>query len=142
MAFLDEIARYIDKNSTTLTLATNLWKSWIPDKAPATSVLVLERGGIAPSRGLGSTSGPVFETPSVQVLSRSTSYQTARANAETIYRLLDKVANQTLYPTSSTSTGGTYYVSIDALQSPFPIGRDGSGAHQVSVNFLARKELS
>lgn len=139
MATLDELVYYIDTNSTVFTAATNLFGAKLPDSAPDSSIVVLESGGIPPADSYGSK--PVFESPNVQVISRSTAYTTARSRAETIYRLLHSVSGASL-SSSSGSTSSTTYLSIQAIQQPFSIGLDSEGRSLISCNFMVRKELS
>lgn len=141
---LDDVLTYLDAQSTALKKLAgstgNLTKAFMPDGAPAPDTLVAlyETGGVAPQHVM-STGGitRLFENPRLQAVSRSTSYETARDNAETVFTILDGLASTNL-PTST----GTVYVDVTAIQSPFSIGRDGNGRYLVSVNFDVRKELS
>lgn len=134
MAFLDEIATYVAAGTTSLTVGTNLFKNTIPVGAPDTSVGLYQTAGAAPSFDLSNSTGPVFERPSLQVMSRSTSYVTAESNAQTVYKILA--------PTRATVLSGTTYLRIDALQSPFNLGTDDNERHQVVCNFNAHKKPS
>ncbi len=147
MPLLDDIAHYLDDQSSSFTIlsgtggAGNLSKGWMPDhaKSPNTVLALLETGGGPPHWSLSTgTTSPDWEQAGLQVLSRSTSYATARSQAYLAYRLLDVVANKTLPHTSS----GTVYLRIDATQPPFSIGRDGNGRFLHSLNFTVLKERS
>ena len=138
---LDDIATYLDAQSTVLKKLSgttgNLSKAFMGDAAPTpdTIVTLYETGGSGPVH-VFTTGGQTrwYEQPTLQALSRSTSYRTARNNAEIVFTKLDGTAN-TLLPTST----GIFYLSIDAIQSPFSIGRDENGRHLVSVNFTVVK---
>lgn len=137
---LDDVATYIDTNSTALALGAtgNLLKAQLLDSIPAdTCVALYEQSGTVTSQTFSTGSGAAvdFENPNLQVISRSTSYVTARTNAQTIFTLLDGLS-----ATLPTATG-TRYLSIDALQSPFSIGKDRNERWLVSVNFAIRKVI-
>ncbi len=131
---LDDVATYLETNSTRLTVGINLTKGHMPD-SPSTVTTIYESGGL-PAIHSFSTSGAVrsFEQPGIQVLTRSTDYQTARAVAEDVYTILDSVGN-TLLPTAT----GIWYGSIDAAHSPADTGVDGNERHKISNNFTVRK---
>ena len=134
---LDDVTTYLDAQSTALKKLAgttgNLSKAFMGDAAPTpdTIVTLYETGGTDPIH-VFTTGGQTrwYEQPTLQALSRSTSYQTARDNAEVVFTKLDGLAN-TLLPTAT----GVFYLSIDAIQSPFSIGRDANNRHLVSVNF-------
>lgn len=135
---LDEIATYLDASSTALTVgpttsaATPIFKSRLPADVQATAIALFESGGRSPDYRMTSTVS--FERPTIQVLSRSTSYPTARTNAELVFTLLSTLTNSTLT--------GTRYVRVTPAQSPFDIGRDPDERHLVSCNYLIEKEPS
>lgn len=143
MAVLDDIATYLDAQSSLFTLlsgsAGNLAKSVLLDRTPApdTMLALYETGGMAPSWVFGSTS-PAYETVSVQAISRSTSYATAHSRAFAAYRILGGIRNQ--YLPTSTYTTKCLYLDCNPDQPPFSIGPDQQGRHLVSVNFTVRKE--
>ena len=136
---LDEVAKLITDNTTTRVIGTSLFKSFSAPSAPITTTVVLETQGTPPTRVFGS-SAPAFENPGIQIIDRSSDYQTARNSAELIYRLLQAQANTTLKPTTADS--GTRYLTLEPQQSPFSIGQDENGYHQISCNYLVMKELS
>jgi hypothetical protein len=139
---LDEIATYLAAQSTDFTALSgsggNLTKAFMPDAAPApdTIATIYETGGVAPVHTFSTGDLPdrAFENPRVQMITRSTSYTTARNLADTAFKLLDGLNSQSL-PTST----GTRYIDITAVQSPFSIGRDANGRYLISVNFDVRK---
>jgi hypothetical protein len=131
---LDDVATYLEAQSTRLTIGVNLTKSFQPD-TPSTVTTLLETGGLFPLHAFTTGSGTrYYEQPTLQVLSRSTDYQTVRATIESVFTILDGVNNTNL-PTST----GVRYAAIDAIQSPFSIGRDSNDRFEMSVNFTIMK---
>jgi hypothetical protein len=145
MTLLDEVATFLDAQSTALKLLSgttgNLAKTVLLDRTPApdTMLTLYETGGSAPNWVFGSTS-PAYETASLQVISRSSNYATARSRAYLCYRLLGGIHNQ--YLPTSTYTSKCWYLDCNPDQPPFSIGPDQQGRHLVSVNFTVRKERS
>ena len=147
MALLDDIAHYLHDQSSQFTLlsgtggAGNLVKARMIDhaKVPDTVTALYETAGWPPQWALstGSTS-PMFETAGLQVIARSTSYQTARTHAYNAYRILDPIAGKNLPHTSS----GTWYYRISANGPPFAIGQDKNGRFLLSCNFDVLKARS
>ena len=131
---LDDVATYLESESTRLTVGVDLTKGFMPD-TPSTVTTLYETGGVFPLNAFSTGGGTrIYERPALQVLSRSTDYQTVRATIEDVFTILDGVANTTL-PTAT----GVRYGSIDAVQSPFSVGRDSNDRFEMSVNFLVLK---
>ncbi len=138
MTILDELATYLVANTTLTVGGTTgtLTKAIMRDSQPDTVASLFETGGL-PSRqafSTGTNTDIVWERPSVQLLSRSLSYQTARAAAEAVYQALDGLGETTM--------SGTRWGSVDAIQAPFSLGRDENERYLVSVNFQIHKEVS
>lgn len=141
---LDDVATYLDTQSTALAIFSgttgNLGKSIALDvgTVPDTFVSLYETPGVpngyTMSTGIRAT--VAYESPVLQVLSRSASYATARTNAQTVYTILDGLAGQNL-PTST----GTTYLDFSAVQAPFLLQRDEHDRYIVSVNFNVRKQV-
>lgn len=139
MTVLTDLAQYIDTASTLFARNSNLGIGVALDAGslPNTFTSLYETPGLegAYAFSTGTTAGSraqrVLDRPRVQVISRSTSYATARSRAQTIYDLIDGIANRKL-PTS-TSTG--LYVSITAVQAPFSLGRDENDRWLISTNY-------
>jgi len=131
---LDDIATYLAASSTRFGVGISLTVS-IQPAAPGTLTSLYEAGGVSPVHYF-STGAQTreFERPSMQVIARSTSYQVARANIEEVFTLLDGIHDRGL-PT----TTGTHYQSVDAIQSPFPLGRDENERWRLAVNFTITK---
>jgi hypothetical protein len=133
---LDEVAGFLAAGSTRFTVGTDLLKGVLMDDIPAdTCTAIYETAGTAPTHTLstGSYTDRAYETAGIQILARSTSYQTARQNAQTAWALLDGYHGG--MPTST----GIRYLGVDAVQSPFSIGRDRNQRHLISCNFLAKR---
>jgi hypothetical protein len=127
---LDDIATYLQTNSTRLTVGVNLTKGHMPD-SPSTVTTLYEITGFSSVFAFSTGSGTrVYEQPSLMIHSRSTDYQTARLILEDVFTILDGVNNRGL-PT----TTGVRYAGIDAVQPPFDIGTDSNDRHKLSVNF-------
>lgn len=140
---LDDVATYLAGQSTAFTILAgtggNLAKAKSLDHTPAPDTLTVlyETAGFGPVHTFSTSTGTAtrdHERPGLQVLCRSTSYQTARNNADTVFTLLDGLAGTVL----STASGVTYR-SIDAVQSPFFLQRDANDRTVISVNFNVGK---
>lgn len=98
-----------------------------------TVVTVYETGGLPPVHTMGHGVGFV-ERPQVQVVSRASTYATARQNAQVAFQLLDGMPRRQI--------NGTWYLYAEAVQSPFLIGRDAQERVQVAFNVNIIKEQS
>lgn len=130
---LDDIGAYIDTNFVSLTLGNNLFLSLLPE-TPANVVAVIENSGMAPVFTQGSSHLPRIERPEIQVLVRNDTYSAGRALAESIYRLLTQITNQTI--------GGVRYHRVEAISSPALLERDKNYKAIFTTNFYVMKELS
>lgn len=145
MALLDDVATYLAAQSTAFTIlsgtAGNLGKSVLLDAGavPDTVTSLYETAGVGNEYVFSTSTGTASvanERPSFQLLSRSTSYVTARNRAQTAYTILDGLAGKNL-PTST----GTRYLEITANQAPFFLQRDENERFIVAVNFSCRKAV-
>lgn len=144
MALLDDVADFLVAQSTAFSIGSTsatLAKAIALDepKNPSTISVLYETGGQGNAYTFSSSTGyanVASESPGFQILSRSTAYTTARSYAETAYQLLDGLAGRTL----PTSTGGTYYEEIAAVQAPFYLQRDANDRYIISCNYLTSKE--
>lgn len=128
---LEELTSHIVTNTTTLVVGTNLFMTGFPATGPDTAVAIYDTGGVAPTESFG---GVVMETPSVQVIARSTSYVIAKGLAQDIWNTIIAIKNSTL--------SGTEYVYTTPQQSPFSIGNDEAERELVSCNYFVNKEVS
>ena len=135
---LDAVATYL-VSKTTLTVGGTtgtLAKAVMLDTQPDTVAVLYETGGAGGEHAFSTSTGTVtriYERVNMQVLSRSTTYTQARTVAETIYTTLDGLGETTM--------SSVRYLSFDAIQPPFSIGRDEQERHLVSVNFRIKKEV-
>ena len=136
---LDEIAKLITDNTTTRVAGTSLFTAFNHPNVQDTATFIYETQGVGPTRVFGS-SAPAFENPGIQIIDRSSDYDTARNSAELIYKILQGQANVTLLPAAGTT--GTLYLTLEPQQSPFSIGQDDNDRSQISCNYLISKELS
>jgi hypothetical protein len=144
MPYGSEMARYIVNSSSGYTLGGStgsglpVWINAFPPVSFDTPIALYEAGGPAPLYTHGTAL--YLERPSMQVISRSTSYATARQNADHVYRTLGSISNVSVAKT--TSTGTTAYATVTPLQSPTDMGTDAKGRHLITCNYMAEKEMS
>jgi hypothetical protein len=130
---LDELADYLSTNGLG-TVGTNLFKGFLPDETNEAGA-IYETGGFFPVRGFASGPGQAkAERPRVQVVFRSTSYQSARTKADTAFKLLDGLGDVTL--------SGTRYLWVGAVHSPFLMARDQNQRVLIACNYDVVKSLS
>ena len=122
---VEDLGAYLDSNSTRWAAGTSLFYNFLPD-VPNRAASIVETGGSAPARAFGST-GPSWEQGRVQVVCRSTSSATARADADAAFALLEGIQNQTL--TSN------IFLRVSAVQSVFLLERDAKGRQVFGCNY-------
>lgn len=132
MAILDDIGGYLDTQLTTLTLGTNFFLGKMPEVPPNNIAAIFENAGLQPLYTQGSVNLPAFERPELQVIVRNSSYTAGRALAESMYRVLTQIANQTI--------NGTLYYRIEALHTPEVFDRDKSGLVLFTCNFTVMRK--
>lgn len=139
---LDDVATYLAAQSTALSILSgstgNLVKAIWPADSPTELVGLFETPGSATAFEFSTGSSPsvLYQAPSLQILSRSTSAQIARQNIYAAFDLLDGYTGN--LPTST----GTRYVQIVADQAPFQADRDANQRFVYSVNFTVWREAS
>lgn len=136
---LDEVVKLITDNTTTRVAASSLFTAQIHPDNPDTATFIFETQGTPPARVFGS-SEPAWENPGIQIIDRSSDYDTARNSAELIYKILQGQANVTLKSTGTAT--GAFYLTLEPQQSPFPLLRDENDRFQIACNYLISKELS
>ncbi len=130
---LDDVALYLQVNST-LDIGTDLTLGFMPEN-PNQVTTIYETGGLGPLNAFSTGGGTrVYEQPSIQILTRSTSYTAARTIIEKVFTVLDGVNNLTV-----PSSGSVHYGSIEAIQSPFLVNRDKNDRFMLGVNFNVLK---
>ena len=135
---MDDLATFLDSQSTKFTIAVNLWKGYLPESS-GRAAAIFETGGIGPAHTFASR---VWERPRVQVICRSTRPSAAspasasgvRALIETAWRTFDTIANSTL-----SSIG---YLRVVPVQSPFLLEIDSRGRQVWSFSADVMKRSS
>jgi hypothetical protein len=133
----EELRYYLTTNVTALT-TSNTWVNKA-QHSPNTGATLHESAGMAPSLTFGAA--PNYENPRIQIVARSTTYPAARSLAENVYRVLTAV-DSVYMTTGAGSTSQTAYLSIDPVQTPFPLGEDETGRYLMACNYQVKKELS
>ncbi len=128
---LKELTTYID-NNTSLAIGSTLFAGFTESDAPATCVIVEE---IDPAIA-DYLHTDVVQKP-IRMISRGTSYWTARTNANTVFDLLHGAMQITLPVITS---GVTYCVNITGTK-PYYMGRDAKGSHVFVSNFMCKSQL-
>lgn len=128
---LDEIGVYLEGQAIGAR-GTNLFLGFLPD-APDAAVALLEYSGLE-GLYIHEIAGPAYERPRVQVVARAATYTAARTKAEDAHKALGRVSN--------TPLSGVWYVSIDALQSPFLVERDANQRVVIGFNVQVIKARS
>lgn len=130
MTMLVELGEWLEDQAVG-TVGTNLFLGRLPDTPDAATAL-FEYAGAAPFHTMGPT--VVWERPRLQVLCRAADYATARSQAETIYQLLDVVAETTIE--------SVRYHQIEALQSPFLVQRDANDRPVIGCNYEVWRDVT
>lgn len=126
MSVLEDLGGYLDTQIATLTLGTNLFYSLIPETVDNV-VALYENTGAPPNFTMGSVNLPQMERPQLQALVRNTSYASGRTLAESIYRTLTAIANQTI--------NGNQYLRVEAIGMPSLLERDATKRVVFTINF-------
>ena len=116
------IAAYLASNGLGTTGST-IFVNTRP-ATPDNIISVFGYAGSPPER-THDTSGN--SRPGIQVWVRDTSAGTGRTRIESVFNMLDGITNTTL--------SGTFFLAVQANQSPIPMGDDENGRKQFVVNF-------
>lgn len=131
--FLDDIADYLTSGGAG-TQGTDLFKGALPP-APDSAIALYETGGLGTVHTMGNVAGQAaVEQPGLQVMSRASSYQVARANAQKAFLLLDGLPKRTI--------NGVQYYWGAARQSPFLATKDEQDRFLVAFNVDIIKDMS
>ena len=118
---IDDVANEIAENIAGLTVGTNVFKGFMPEK-PDNCVQILDTGGAEPDKELP-TGSPTF-----QIMVRNKSYETGHDLMQSIVDLLHQKMNETI--------GDTYFYTIFLMGEPGYLERDIKGRDVWSVNFI------
>ena len=132
MATITEITAYLVAEEVVTAVGTDLFEDSLPEAAPDTAMAVILTPGIASEKEFGAA-GNGREFPSIQFLSRSASYATARANCELAHVALGKVDADTL--------SSTFY-EYARPTSPFMLKVDDSRRVVFALNSTLAKDPS
>lgn len=135
MPLASDITTFIAATTSLgLTGGTNLFAVPFPEASQDQAVCLIEYPGEKPEHAAGpSGTAPLYERPRFQIICRDVEANaaTCRALAESIYAVLDGVADTTM--------SGTRYLLVEALQSPFYLSPDGRNRHRYITNYTATK---
>ena len=133
MSLVDDVADFLNSESTAFTLSSgtgNLAKQIALDSlsVPDTLAVVYETAGIGNEYTFSTSTGTVtisHERPSLQILSRSALYATARTQAETAYTILDGLAGRNLPTATGTRSSSLSLSRVSGRHSmrPSPLVR-------------------
>jgi len=130
---LDDMQTYLTSGGAG-TAGTDLFVGSLPP-SPDTALVVYETGGLTTIHTMGNTPGQAaVERPTIQVVTRAATYQTARALSQKAFLLLDGLPKRTI--------NGTQYYWGAARQSPFLMDRDEKDRYLVAFNVDIIKDLS
>lgn len=132
MGMAEDLATYLDNQSTRFTIGTNLFINDLPHE-PGTCSALIEQPGIAPRYTIGNSTKPAWENPGFQMTFRSTSSTKGRANAQAAWDVLESVANQAL--------SGTTFMRVNLTQSPFFLRRDAQDRAIFAFNGVCMRRL-
>jgi len=117
-------------NNTDLTLESTLWAGFRPDFAPDDCVVILEAGG-----GKVNSYFPDAGEKMIQILSRASSFWTARDNIYLVHDYLKSRSQVTLPVVGSTTYKAEF---IEAVDFPQSLGQDERGLWEFSQNYVFR----
>jgi hypothetical protein len=109
--------------STGLGTSTTVFTNYKPP-SPDNVYCVFGYAGSPPDR---THDGSGNAHPGIQVWVRDTSAATARTRIESVFNLLDGIANVTM--------SSVFILGMDAVSSPIPMGRDENNRVEYSLNF-------
>lgn len=132
MGLVEELGTFLDAQSTRFTLGANLFLNRMPSE-PNTAASIIETGGLPPAHVFGNDL-PAWENQRVQIMCRSTSSVTARANMNDAWLQVQEIANEDL------SNRG--WMRCSAVQSPFSLGQDDQGRQLFASNFDCQRRTT
>lgn len=122
---LDSLATYIASDLGIGTLATDVFKDYMPSD-PDTCTVIYNTAGAPP----GLAKGDDTDYPSFQIRARSLDADTARGHLLTVF--------QALHGKTETDIHGTHFKLIAYKQSsPMPLGRDEKQRFEFVQNLMA-----
>ena len=130
---LDDLGTFL-QTAAMGTLTEDLFLGIMPDKPDVCTALLLNPGDDPISVMTRTAGKPPVERPSITVLCRGkkNDHDVPHTKAESIYAVINNVVD--------TSLSGTRYLSIEARQPPFAVGRDENGRSLIGFNVDIWKE--
>lgn len=126
MSVLTDLGDRLTSQSVA-TQGTDLFLGVLPSTPDACTALLLTGGGPA-SRAMSAGPGTALvERPHVQCITRASRPDDALKRAQDVWFALDHLGAVTI--------NGVAYLHVEALQSPFELGRDEAGRFIFAVNF-------
>lgn len=129
---LDDLVDYLSSQGVSGTI-----RKGYSEDTPDAEIVLYETEGLSGVHTLGDTpgQGPV-ERPGIQLRVRDAAreYETARRRAHGVWKLLDSLPGRTI--------NGRRYLYVEAVQSPFLMGRDAGARVLIGCNFLIQAEPS
>lgn len=122
-------ATYAASYSGKFALGTNLFLSLLPE-TPDVCMAVYEQGGGPPVFTFGTTQ---IVQPTMQVITRHTSYETGRTDAQELFEIFVDLAEQTI--------NSVKYHRIEPVSSPALFQRDNNNRVLFTTNFTVMREL-
>lgn len=132
MSLLDDLSDLLSSGSTGLSGSIYLGRL---SDTPDPQIAIAETGGMASVHAMSSGPGnAVLEMPRVQVLSRATTYASAKTRIKLVEGLLDGLRPRTI--------NGVQYHFASAVQPPFLLEYDANNRPIVAQNFEIQKARS
>ena len=119
-----DIASYVAVTLAKGTLGSTVMVNIRPDQ-PDNLIAVFEYGGRPSDSGMGNPDSDALENVNVQIVVRNKDASVAHSTAYSIYKSLDGLGGVTI--------NSTEYLFMRALQPPFLLSRDSSGAQPVGA---------
>lgn len=131
---LADLGAYLVTNGLG-TLGTDIHLGILRDSPDVATGLFELPGGLSLDT-MESTGRPSIITPRLQVLTRAASedYEASKARADAVWDLLTRVVNQTI--------NGTYYVRIEATDTPAPLDRDDDKRVLFVANYRVHRAVA
>jgi len=120
----EDIAIYLASQGLG-TRGTTIFRGYLPPQ-PVECLGVFAIGGTT-AELVGN-----IDHPSIQILVRALTYDTAEEKAYDIFN--------TLHALTETTINGSRYLLVEALQDPISLGQDENGYYLFSINFRIMRE--
>lgn len=136
MGMLTELVDWLeayDTGALGLTEGTNIFKGVLNNTSVNAGSLV-EYDGLGLVESQTSEGDDLTEMPRVQVMWRSSDYETGMSKIRTIWKALESITNETI--------GAGLYQRVHSDNSPFQVGKDENDRWLFACNFTVTREAS